>query len=211
MKHLSLNEKAYEIIKAKLLNREYPPGSRIREDHLAAEIAISRTPVREAINKLVAEGFINYIPRRGLFSISIDKAEIADLLDIREALEILAVNKCLEKITPEKLKNLEDILARIKREVESGNYSFCNDLDGKFHLEIATISGNKRLLDFCREIEDYMKIARAVEKQTHTKEKIERALKEHRSILACIKRKDQAGADRAIRANIMTMRTNLGD
>lgn len=210
MKHLSLKEKAYGIIKTKLLNMEFAPGTRIREDVLAAEIAISRTPVREAINKLIAEGFVDYVPRRGLFTISIKQAEIIELLDIREALEALAIDRCIEKITPERLKSLESILEKIGAEMKAGDYLACNELDGRFHLEIARISGNKRLLGFCRDIEDYMKIARAVEKQTQTKEKNERALREHRLILKCIKQKDADGAKKAMHANIGSMRANLG-
>ncbi|MBE3129543.1 MAG: GntR family transcriptional regulator, partial [Acidobacteria bacterium] len=174
------------------------------------EIATSRTPVREAINKLIAEGFVDYMPRRGLFTISIKQAEITELLDIREALETLAIDRCVERITPERIRTLENILGKIEGEMDAGDYLSCNELDGRFHLEIARISGNKKLLGFCRSIEDYMKIARAVEKQTHTKEKNECALKEHRLILNCIKRKDRTGAKKAMHDNIMSMRTNLG-
>ena len=210
MKHLSLKEKAYRIIKEKLLSMEFEPGSRIREDLLAEEIAISRTPVREAINKLITEGLINNIPRRGLFFIKIKKDEILDLLEAREALEILAIDKCIEKISPVQIRNLEKVLDNTERALDSGKYARCNELDSLFHLEIAKISGNKKLIEFCRDIEDFMRIARAVEKETQTKKKNQCALEEHRTILACIKNKDRMGAEKATRINIMSMRKNLG-
>lgn len=210
MEHLSLREKAYRIIKEKLLSMEFEPGSRIREDLLAEEIAISRTPVREAINKLIAEGFINNIPRRGIFFIEIKKDEILDLLDVREVLEILAVDKCIEKLSPKQMRNLEKILDDTERALNSVKYAHCNELDSMFHLEIAKISGNKKLIGFCRDIEDYMRIARAVEKETQTRKKNQRALEEHRLILECIKNKDRVGAEKATRNNIMSMRKNLG-
>ena len=143
MEHLSLKEKAYRIIKEKLLRMEFAPGSRIREDLLAEEISMSRTPVREAINQLTAEGFIHNEPRRGLFFIEIKKDEIKDLLDVWEALEILAVDKCIEKISPEQILDLEKILGEIESSLKAGNYVRCNDLDSRFHQEIAKISGNK--------------------------------------------------------------------
>jgi len=210
MEHLSLKEKAYHIIKEKLLSMEFEPGSRIREDLLAEEIAISRTPVREAINKLIAEGFIHNIPRRGLFFINMEKNEILDLLEAREALEVLAVNKCIEKITPPQFRNLEKILEDAEKALESEKYAHCNALDSLFHLEIAKVSDNKKLIGFCRDIEDYMRIARAVEKETQTKKKSLCALEEHRAILKHIKNKDRAKAEEATRQNIMSMRKNLG-
>ena len=210
MEHLSLKDKAYRIIKDKLLSMEFEPGGRIREDLLAQEIAISRTPVREAINKLIAEGFIDNVPRRGLFFITIKKDEILDLLEAREVLEILAVDKCIEKITPLQIRSLEKILEDAERALEAEKYPRCNELDSLFHLEIAKISGNKKLIGFCREIEDYMRIARAVEKETQTQKKSRCALEEHRAILRYIENKDRAGAERATRKNIMSMRVNLG-
>lgn len=210
MEHLSLKEKAYQIIKEKLLGMEFQPGARIREDLLAEEIAISRTPVREAINKLVAEGFVENVPRRGLFFINIKKDEILDLLDAREALEILAVDKCIEKVSPDQIRTLEKVLDDTQRALDAEKFARCNELDSQFHLEIAKISGNKKLIGFCREIEDYMRIARAVEKETQTKIKLQHALKEHHQILESIKNKDRAEAERATRQNIMSMRINLG-
>jgi DNA-binding GntR family transcriptional regulator len=210
MEHLVLKEKAYRIIKEKLLRLEFEPGSRIREDRLAQEISMSRTPVREAINRLTAEGFIKNIPRRGLFFVKIETEEIKELLDVRQALEILAVEKCIEKISPEQLKNLEKVFEEIERSLKAGNYIHCNELDSKFHREITKISGNKKLIDFCSDIEDYMYIARAQEKETHTRKKNKCALQEHRLILDCIKNKDQFGAQKAMLINIMSMKRNLG-
>jgi len=192
------------------MEMEFEPGSRIREDFLAEEISTSRTPVREAINQLTAEGFINNIPRRGLFFNKIKKEEIKDLLDVREALEILAVGKCIEKISVEQIKNLEKILDEIKRALKEEKYVRCNELDSIFHKEIAKVSGNKKLIDFCNDIEDWMHIARAMEKETHTREKTKTSLKEHWSILKCIKNKDRLGAEKAMRNNIMSMKRNLG-
>jgi DNA-binding GntR family transcriptional regulator len=209
MEHLSLKEKAYQIIKEKLLSMEFQPGARIREDLLAEEIAISRTPVREAINKLIAEGFINNIPRRGLFFIKMEKNEILDLLDAREALEVLSVHKCIEKISPVQFRGLEKILDDCEQALRSEKYARCNELDSLFHLEIARISGNKKLIGFCRDIEDFMRIARAVEKETQTKKKFLCALEEHRAILKNIEAKDLAGAEAATRQNITSMRKNL--
>jgi len=210
MEHLVLKEKAYRIIKERLLRMEFEPGSRIREDRLAEEISMSRTPVREAVNRLTAEGFIQQIPRRGLFFVRLEPDEIKDLLDVREALETLAIEKCIQRISAKQLAVLEGILDETEAALTKSNFSFCNELDSRFHGEIARISGNKKLHSYCSDLEDYMHIARAQEKVTQTLKKTTCALEEHRVIVECIKKKDLAGARKAVLANIMSMRRNLG-
>lgn len=210
MKHLSLKESAYKIIKKKMLNLEFEPGSRIREDLLAQEISMSRTPVREAINQLTAEGFVKNIPRKGIFFIQLTPEEINNLLDVREALETLSVEICIDKIDDAQLNNLYHIMEEFELALSEERYKDCNDLDSKFHLEIAKISGNWKLIEFLSEIEDFMHIAREMEKKVLPREKNEITLKEHRVILECIKNGDKEAAKEALRVNISRMRANLG-
>lgn len=210
MEHLSLKESAYKIIKEKLLNLEFDPGSRIREDLLAQEISMSRTPVREAINQLTAEGLINNIARKGIFVVQLTREEISHLLDVREALEKLAADNCIDRITQAQFSNLEAIMKDFQSALAKEDYKKCNSLDSKFHLEIAKISENKKLIEFLGEIEDFMSIARSIEKKEQPKRKNEITLKEHMDILDSIKNRDKEAAKKAITANIRTMKANLG-
>lgn len=210
MEHLSLKESAYKIIKAKLLNLEFEPGCRIREDLLAQEISMSRTPVREAINQLSAEGLVNNIPRKGIFVIQFSPEEISGFLDIREALETLAIKNCIKKIHVGELELLENILQDFEDALAKNDYKKCNYLDSKFHLEIAKVSNNKKLIEFLGEIEDFMHITRAIEKKYQPKVKNELTLKEHKKILVAIKNKDEEEAKHAVQENIRTMKANLG-
>lgn len=210
MEHLSLKESAYNIIKDKLLSLEFEPGSRIREDLLAHEISMSRTPVREAINQLSAEGLVNNIPRKGIFVIQLSPQEISNLLDIREALEILSIKNCIKQIDQDQLNVLEGIQKEFAEAIAQDNYKKCNALDSLFHLEIAKISNNKKLIEFLAEIEDFMHIARDIEKKTNPKQKNELTYQEHKVILEAIKNKDTEKAKMAIRTNIRTMKGNIG-
>jgi len=210
MEHLSLKESAYRIIKEKLLNLEYEPGSRIREDLLAQEISMSRTPVREAINQLSAEGFVNNIPRKGVFAIELTPEEIGDLLDVREPLEMLAIEKCIKKISEEHISALENNIKEFEAALLAEDFKTCNVLDSKFHLEITAVSNNKKLIEFIKEIEDFMQIARGIEKKTNPKMKNELTLQEHKNILEAIKNRDVEAAKEAIKINIRTMKANLG-
>jgi DNA-binding GntR family transcriptional regulator len=210
MEHLSLKESAYKIIKEKLLNLEFEPGSRLREDLLAQEISMSRTPVREAVSQLSAEGFLHNVPRKGIFVMQLTSQEISDFLDIREALETLAVEDCIRKIDAGQLAVLRGILAEFAAALARGDYKKCNLLDSRFHLEIAKVSNNKKLIEFLGEIEDFMHIARAIEKKARPQEKNELTLQEHQAVFAAIQSKDVQKARESIKANIKTMKENLG-
>lgn len=209
MRHLSLKEKAYELIKQKILNYDFEPGSRIMEDELAKEISMSRTPVREAINQLSAEGFINNIPRKGIYFTTVTKKELKDLLEIRIVLESLAIRKCIENITPKGIDMLEKDNEEFREAYERSDYKKCNQLDSKFHRDISLISNNIKLIKFSIEVEEFMLIARGIEKKTLTQEKNELTLQDHIEILDLIKKKETDKAIKAISKNIQRMKINL--
>lgn len=210
MNHSTLKDRAYEIVKEKLLSGEYPPGSRIREDLIAEEISMSRTPVREAINQLSAEGFLNNIPRKGIFFIELTPKEIRELLDVREVLEALAVEKCIEHLNDDNLNELKSILKEFEDALNKENYHECNELDSKFHQKIAEISGNKKLILYIKDIEGFMMVGRNIEKKNNPKEKNMKTLEEHKRILMSIEQRDKKDAVNAVRENINRMKKNMG-
>lgn len=209
MKHKSLNETAYDIIRDKILKGEFEPGGRLREDLLAEEIAMSRTPVREAINRLVADGLIINNVRKGLYLIQPEDCEIEDYIDIRSALEKLSVEKCIKNITEEHKEKIRGSLQEFKTALDAEDYVKCNTLDADFHLAIARIAGSKKLLELLKEFSVFFQLARRTEKRTHPREKNEQTFREHSLIAEAILKKDTEAARKAITANIETMRTNL--
>lgn len=208
-KHLSLKEVAYKIIKGKILDGEFEPGSRIREDHLADEISMSRTPVREAINRLVSEGLVINKARKGLYLIDPSLEEVETFLDIRIALEKLSIEKCIKYIDEKGLKELYDSLDNFEADLKNKKFDECNKLDGDFHLMIAKFSGNKKLYQMLRELSLFLSLMRYWGKRVNPKEKNEGTLKEHRIIYQTIVDKDINAAKEAINLNINAMRNHL--
>src|SRR5215831_18164487 len=92
----SAREKAYVALQQKMLSGEFPAGSPITEASLARELGISRTPLREAIGQLIAQGFLRPVPNRGTMVLEFTKRDIAEIYDLREALEVYAVGKASE-------------------------------------------------------------------------------------------------------------------
>lgn len=209
MKHPSLKEVAYSAIRKKILSGALQPGVRIREDQLAQEISMSRTPVREAINQLAAEGLVNNIPRRGIYLAKISPEQIAELLDVRQALEALAVTRCIDNIDAAGLDRLTAIQQQFAGCLAEKAYQDCNRLDSLFHREIALLSGNATLISFLAEIEDTMVIARLIEKKLDPDVKNRLTYLEHGQILSCIAGNDKIGAVEAVRNNLNRMKLNL--
>jgi DNA-binding GntR family transcriptional regulator len=210
MEHPILRDKAYVAIKQKLLHREIKPGERIREDLLAEEVSMSRTPVREAISQLTTEGFIVSLPRKGLFCASIAGQEMLDFLKIREALETLAIQECIARATDEDISNLETLLKEYERALTTGARREASDLDSQFHIAIAELSRSRKLIRFISELSDFMSLARAKERPELTPEEKKLSIQQHRAIFETIQRRDIPRAVEAMRANILGMKHKLG-
>jgi DNA-binding GntR family transcriptional regulator len=210
MEHPSLRDKAYVAIKQKLLHREIQPGERIREDILAVEVSMSRTPVREAISQLTTEGFIVSLPRKGLFCASVAGQEMLDFLKIREALETLAIQECIARATDKEISNLETLLHDYERALTTGSRREASDLDSQFHIAIAEFSRSRKLIRFISELSDFMSLARSKVRPELTPEEKKLSIQQHRAILDAIRKRDIPRAVEAMRANILGMKHKLG-
>lgn len=209
MEFKSLNDAAYSVIRTKILQGEFELGSRIREDVLAEQITISRTPVREAINRLVADGIIIKKPQCGLYLIDPEPAQIAEHIDIRISLETLAIEKCIEWLDDAGLSVLENSLKAFKKALDEKNYAECNELDSEFHMLIAKLSRNSRLMTLLDDFSTFFQLIRREEKKRNPEEKNRMTMNEHRLIIDAIKDRDTEGAKTAIKCNIERMRSSL--
>ena len=110
----SARERACLLIQQKIARGELCPGSAVSEVPLAKELGSSRTPVREALGQLVAEGFLEQTPNRGTIVVQLRRQDIIDLYELREALEVYTVNKAArQKNTPQDLKRLKRLADEI--------------------------------------------------------------------------------------------------
>ncbi len=209
MEFKSLSEAAYSIIRKKILRGEFALGSRIREDVLAEQITISRTPVREAINRLVADGIIIKKSQRGLYLIDPGPEQIEDNIDIRISLEKLSVEKCIERATDEGVEEISNSLLDFEKALRQKDYDVCNQLDSDFHTLIAQMSGNDSLVSLLDDLSAFFQLVRKEEKKNHPEKKNKCTLKEHRRIAEAIKNRDILAAKEAVEVNIKTMRKNL--
>ncbi|MDK2789278.1 MAG: hypothetical protein PWP07_2523 [Epulopiscium sp.] len=208
MKFSGLKEYVYHEVKKRLINNTIKPGERIWEDSIAEELEVSRTPVREAINRLIAEGFVENRPRKGIFAAEISKEDLKKMLDVRIALETLSVSECCKLITEEEMSELKKIYDDYKIKLTNGEYAEASQLDSQIHRYIAGISDNKKLIAYINDIQDFFAYTRACNVKW-TEEKIEKSLKDHKTLIDAICDKDQERAMNLIKEDIEAMRKLL--
>ncbi|MGA2886532.1 MAG: GntR family transcriptional regulator [Terracidiphilus sp.] len=148
-KYPNLTELAYLHIKKYILEGSLDEGSKLTEDTLAAQLGISKSPVREALNRLESDGLVSIEPRRGAYVRRFSLKEVCDLYGLRELLEVHAVG--LAKITPSFLRDLEESIGRIKRNLDERSTMAYVEEDIRFHHLIAAATANAEL---CRILEN---------------------------------------------------------
>ena len=106
--HGSLGNKIFNVLRDKILNEEYVQGQKLNEVALSKELNISRTPIREALKQLELEGLVKSIPNKGVYVLGFSHRDIDDMLEIRYALEGLAIQLAIERITEDELEKIKE-------------------------------------------------------------------------------------------------------
>ena len=203
----SLREECYKIIRERILNQTYLSGSKIDIDEIAKELGVSTTPVREAISRLMSEGFVYNIPRRGFYVSEFSPEYLEDIFDVREQLEILAVEKSAKKATEKDIEDLKELIEKYKASFKRKPWNKCYELDRQFHEKIAEISGNRLLITTLKGIGDTIQAIRTL--HCRTLRDLEVTLKEHRDILEGIKNKNPEQAKDAMKLHLEHVKRDI--
>jgi DNA-binding GntR family transcriptional regulator len=171
---------------------ELKPGERLNEVDLARRLGASRTPLREALNRLVSEGFLRFESGRGFFCRDFRPREIFDLYQIREALESFAVRAACDSATAEQIAELEAFLDRTGESEAAYSDADLLALNEEFHEGLAGLTGNVEILRMLRNVNARIRFVRWVSMDARHSS----TQQEHRAILDAIKAKDP---DRAAR------------
>jgi DNA-binding GntR family transcriptional regulator len=141
---VSAKEKAYDYLKANILSGDFSPGERLTEEHLARQLGMSRTPVREALHKLDQEGLIKPLETRG-FSVSFDsKEEIEELFDIRASLEPYALRLICKDISEETLVQLNGFIEKAEDAFRRERTDEIFTWNTRFHDTLYNLIAHKR-------------------------------------------------------------------
>ena len=151
--YLPLRDVVFNTLRQAILRGEFKPGERLMEIQLANKLGVSRTPIREAIRKLELEGLVIMIPRKGAEVADITEKSLRDVLEVRKALEELAVQLACEKITQEELEELEKAGENFKKVLKrSKDITEVAEADVRFHdvIYMATDNQNRYRVEYLK-------------------------------------------------------------
>jgi len=204
--HTRLSDQAYEVLRDSILRRKLPPGHRLDLDDLQSQLGISRTPLKEAISRLATEGLITVVPRRGSYVTEITAHDVAERFDVRQILELGAVDEIVANLTDEHLDNLRRVYADLEalttpEGVTSDYFGFLNK-DREFHRTMLHITGNQLLLEIYEGLNIHLQVAKvfymARDKRTSL------VGYEHREILKALEAKDAEALRTTLREHIQS-------
>lgn len=144
--HKPLKEEIYDALHRQIIAGKYAPGDWLRQEDIAGQMGVSMTPVREALDLLVAKGIAERVPYRGVRVREMTEKDVVDAYGMRLFLEAMIARETALNITPDQIANLESIMAEMDRHVELSEMPQERQLSREFHAAIAEASGNNLLI-----------------------------------------------------------------
>lgn len=191
----SLTDEIADVVRERILKGEYQIGEKIKENQIATELRVSRTPIREAFKLLENEGLIDYIPNRGCFAKGFTQQDVDDIYSVREALEELAVRWAVSRITPEEIVALEEQCDLMEFYTKKRDSKKVFELNNSFHDVIYASARSRFLAQILRSYKEYIDKTR--KSFFYEQSYLEGILAEHRAILEAIKENE---VDKAVEA-----------
>lgn len=208
--HTALSEKVYLILRKKILSHELKFGEKVLIDEIASQLGVSRTPVKDAVNRLALEGLVEKVARRGTFVTTLTLRDVAELFDLRLLLELYAAEKVLENSRVELLlAEMEKCMANIDRAANSDDpdYDAYMSWNRNLHLSLIRLADNNRLLQMYKSLNIHLQVARV--HYSHSIEDVAQTQQEHQVIYEAFENGNWEQVKRAISTHINNVKTEV--
>lgn len=196
-----LGEQVFGLVRRMISEGELKPGERLVEEHLAKRIGTSRTPIREALHRLVQEGLVERREQGGYIVRPISAQEVEEVTGVRAALESYAVELAAQRITKDNLAMFEQNIAEFEAALNSGDQKRLVDLNTQFHIKLYRLAGSKLLMRLISDLAEPLHRFRV--SLLSDPKAAARSLEDHREMLTAIKNGDHDKAVRACRSHIL--------
>jgi DNA-binding GntR family transcriptional regulator len=198
LKPRALYEEVAELLRGRIFSRELAPGDWVDELKIAAELEISRTPLREAIKVLATEGLITMKMRRGAYVTEVNDKDLRDVFHLMAVLEADAASTVARAATDTQIEELATIHAQLEKSTKDRVQFFT--INEAFHVKLLEVANNRWRDQMVADLRKVMKLNRA---QSLLKAgRIEESLAEHTAIMAALKKRDAIAAQAAMQAHI---------
>ena len=198
--YLPLRDVVFNTLRRAILRGELKPGERLMEIQLANKLGVSRTPIREAIRKLELEGLVLMIPRKGAEVAEITEKNLRDVLEVRCALEELAVQLACDRIDKARMRELHAAAAHFRDVLGNADITELAEADEAFHDVIFQATENNRLIQLLNNLREQMYRYRI--EYLKKKECYPQLLEEHAQIMHAIEKHNKEEATRVTTQHI---------
>lgn len=195
LKQNTLRVSALNAIRDNILNGVLKPGQPLVQAEIAAQMNVSRAPVREALRQLEEEGLVESIPYRGTFVSRVSRRDILELYSLRGTLEAMAVRLAIQRSGERDLADLEAIVARMAEAADAADYPALDAADIDFHTRICVLSRHRHLI---RNWEINSQLIRRILSFRNKLNPPHVVVERHRPIMAAIQMRDTTRAQQAI-------------
>ena len=203
----SLSEYVFNHIREAILSCDYKENDLLKENAIANELGVSRTPVREALKQLELEGLVRLIPNKGASVVGVSIKDFKDIYEMRALLEGLCVRKAVENISDDIINELDEILDLCDYYLSKGKLEAILELDNRYHETIYKAANSRMISQTLSDFHHYLERMRKT-----TLNDIERAKNsnmEHKAIADAIRQRDAKKAEKLAKEHIRNTLINI--
>jgi len=209
LRRTSLRDQVLRAIRSGLVTGQIVPGVVYSAAALAAQLGVSNSPVREAMLALVDEGLMEVVPNRGYRPVTLSAADTAEIIQLRELLEVPAVGLAAESGISDIYAALETLVAVIEQTAAAGDVAGNLDADREFHLTLVGAGGNQRLARLVASLRDQARLYNL--RHLAQSGGLRASAAEHRPLLAAVASGDRPLAERLMRAHLAHLTTDWAE
>jgi len=203
----ALYQEVAERLRLRIFAHELPPGAWIDEQALAEQYGISRTPLREALKVLAAEGLVTLKPRRGCYVTELSERDLDDIFPLMALLEGRCAFEAMHKAAPADLDRLASLHEQLERHAAAGDANGFFEVNQAFHQALHELSGNRWLKQAIDDLRKVLKLTRR--DSLRLDGRLKQSLEEHRGLLAAIRQRDAARAETLMHTHLLSGRAAL--
>jgi GntR family transcriptional regulator, rspAB operon transcriptional repressor len=208
LKHQNMTDAVYATLREAILSRRFAPGQRINVDELRQQLGVSRTPLKDGLNRLALQGLVRVAPRFGTFVSELRADEMEEISDLRLLLELHAVDLGVPRISSQQLLRMREYVEAMKATVTPQDN--CTDhmafvgSDHGFHQVILEAAGNRKLEEVYESLNVHIQVARVY--YMSTEKRAQQVCDEHEAVLRAYESRNVAGAKEALARHLETAR-----
>jgi len=203
---ISLPDNIYNKIKDLVSEEQILPGDKLPLDFISQKLSVSSMPLREALNRLVQEGYVKKEPRKGFYLVELTNQEAKELYNFREVIELYTIENVIPNLNKDLIEDLKYNLKNYSSHIHTEVTNIRRKIDKEFHLIIAGACNNKFLVQTLEQIFDKLILKRRIK---GLRSRGEHIYKDHKSIIDCISHKKTTQAKQILKKHITEGKENL--